>query len=90
MNTQKWYGLKINDELLAVQLFNSPPTAVSCFNVNLNPLSYFGTVVEIIEVNVSEGTRILKVSTQGTSAFGADPDVKPGPLTQNDRGWCPN
>ena len=24
------------------------------------------------------------------TSFGADPDLKPGPLTQEDRGWQPN
>ena len=24
------------------------------------------------------------------TSFGADPDLKPGPLTQDDRGWIPN
>ena len=24
------------------------------------------------------------------TSFGADPDLKPGPLTQNDRGWSPD
>jgi hypothetical protein len=60
---QVWFGLKINGELKAVQPFTGlPPHDISSFNIPFNQNYYKeGTVIEIMIVDVTEKSQVLKV-----------------------------